>query len=54
MSFCATAEVDLGLLQNLRLKKTLLWLHTHTYSVLLFLLILIPFKRGTHLEFNAI
>ena len=32
MSFCTTAEVDLGLLQHLRRKKTLLWLHTHAYT----------------------
>ena len=30
MSFCTTAEVDLGLLQHLRRKKALLWRHTHT------------------------
>ena len=29
ISFWTTAEVDLGLLQHLRRKKTLLWLHTH-------------------------
>ena len=48
MSFCATSEVDLGLLQHLRQKSTLLSLHTYTYSVLFLLLILIPFTAFLH------